>query len=259
MPKIGLGTWQLTGNQGYTSVRDALDIGYRHIDTAYYYDNHKVVGRAISDSEVDRDDIFLTTKIWRDHLTQDDLREKLQESLQQLKTDYVDLLLVHWPNQSVPISETLSAMENLQQEEKVRSFGVSNFTKGLLQDAVKASNSTAVNQVEYHPSLNQAGLLDFCRNNDITVTAYSPLGRGQDLKLQSVKEVANTVNAAPSQIIISWLNQKGVVAIPKASSRKHLKQNLQASAITLSQKQMQKIDQCDAGNRLIAPSFGPFS
>jgi len=259
IPQIGLGTWQLIGKEGYKMVKTALEVGYRHIDTAYYYGNHQEVGRAIADSNVDRNDIFLTTKIWRDSLRPDALQAQFQESLNQLDTDYVDLLLIHWPNQSVPVTETVSAMADLREKGQIKAFGVSNFTTDLLQDALKVDSDVAVNQVEFHPSFNQSELLGFCHDTGVTVTAYSPLGRGQDLTLDTVQDIADDIDGSASQVIISWLNRKGIVAIPKASSRTHIKENFQAADVTLTSQQVQRLDQRNADNRLISPSFAPFA
>ncbi len=258
MPMLGLGTWQLTGDACRQSVKNALNIGYRHIDTAYHYGNHKVIGEAIKESEVDRSDIFVTTKIWRDHFTHDLLHEQFSESLDQLDMEYVDLLLAHWPNESVNIEETLGAMQELKEAGKVQAIGVSNFTINLLKDALATDMEVAVNQVEFHPSLNQKELKRFCDKEGITLTAYSPLGRGEDLSLDPVVEIAGNHGVSEAQVIIRWLNQKGLVAIPKASSRKHLKDNFQARELQLSDQEMERIENCDAGNRLLAPAYGPF-
>lgn len=260
IPQIGLGTWQLTGQEGQASIEQALQLGYRHIDTAYHYHNHQTVGRAVAQSEVDREDIFITTKIWRDHLTKPKLKKQFDESLEQLDMEYVDLLLVHWPNDEVPIKETLTAMQNLQEAGSVSAIGVSNFTIDLLQEALATGIKPVVNQVEYHPSLVQTDLKTFCDEHDITITAYSPLGHnGRDLDLEPVVEIANEKRVSPATVVVRWLIQQGIVAIPKAASREHQKQNLQASEITLTDEQMAKITDCNQNNRIISPDYGPFA
>lgn len=260
IPQIGLGTWQLTEKEGKEAIKQALDLGYRHLDTAYYYDNHQVVGEAVSESQVGREEMFITTKIWRDHLTEDKLKKQFAESLSQLNMEYVDLLLVHWPNESVRIENTLSAMQKLQEAGSVKAVGVSNFTVDLLQEAVKTGIKPAVNQVEYHPTLVQDSLKEFCDRQDITLTAYSPFGHdGQDLRLEPVKEIAEKKGVAPATVVVRWLIQQGIVAIPKATSKVHQEQNLRAADITLSEKEISAINDCNRDNRLIAPAFAPFS
>jgi len=217
IPQIGLGTWKLTGEDGKAAIEAAIDTGYRHIDTAYHYNNHQAVGEAVKASAVNRDDLFITTKIWRDHLTEDKLHKQFKESLQQLNIEYVDLLLVHWPNESVPIKETLSAMQALQESGQVKAIGVSNFTQDLLAEAIETGIKPVVNQVEYHPTLVQDELKQYCDKHDITLTAYSPLGHtGRDLQLETIKEIADKKHASPATVILTWLIQQGIVAIPKA-------------------------------------------
>lgn len=260
IPQIGLGTWKLNGADGKAAIEAAIDTGYRHIDTAYHYNNHQAVGEAVKASAVNRDDLFITTKIWRDHLTEDKLHKQFKESLQQLNMEYVDLLLVHWPNESVPIKETLSAMQALQESGQVKAIGVSNFTQDLLAEAIETEIKPVVNQVEYHPTLVQGELKQYCDKHDITLTAYSPLGHtGRDLQLETIKEIADKKHASPATVILTWLIQQGIVAIPKAKSKKHQKQNLAARELTLSSDEMGQISNCDQGNRLVAPDYGPFA
>jgi diketogulonate reductase-like aldo/keto reductase len=260
IPAIGLGTWKLTGSEGKQAITQAINLGYRHIDTAYHYNNHEVVGEAIASSNARRDEVFVTTKIWRDHLRKEDLDQQFKESLEQLGMDYVDLLLVHWPNQSVPIAETMSAMQDHKKAGRVKAIGVSNFTIELLEETSDIGVVPAVNQVEYHPTLVQTGLKEYCENNDITLIAYSPLGHtGRDLQLEPVKEIANRKSVSPATVIIRWLIQQDIVAIPKAQTKDHQKQNIKAATIKLSSNQMTAIDNCDHGNRLVAPDYGPFS
>jgi 2,5-diketo-D-gluconate reductase B len=259
IPAIGLGTWKLTGREGQQAITQAIDMGYRHIDTAYHYNNHEVVGEATAASDVDREEIFVTTKIWRDHLQKEGLDQQFRESLEQLGMDYVDLLLVHWPNQSVPITETMSAMQDHKKAGRVKAIGVSNFTIELLEETLDTGVVPAVNQVEYHPSLVQTELKQYCESKDITLTAYSPLGHtGRDLQLEPVQKIAKEKAVSPATVIIRWLIQQGVVAIPKAQTKDHQKQNIKAATIKLSSNQMAAIESCDQGNRLVAPDYGPF-
>lgn len=260
IPQIGLGTWKLTGRGGKEAIKQAINLGYRHIDTAYHYQNHEAVGAALEESSVTRDEMFVTTKIWRDHLTKNKLNQQFDASLSQLGLNYVDLLLVHWPNQSVPIDKTLQAMGKLKKAGRIKAVGVSNFTKKLLREALQTGINVEVNQVEYHPTLVQQELKRFCDEHGITLTAYSPLGHnGRDLDVQAVIEIANSKGESPATIIVAWLIQQGIVAIPKAASKKHQKQNLQAREIDLSESEIKKIDDCDRNNRIISPDYGPFA
>lgn len=227
VPALGLGTWQLRGNKCENTVRKAIDMGYRHIDTAIFYDNEEAVGRAISD--FNREDLFVTTKVWKDKLSYRDFKRSAEASLKRLATDYVDLILVHWPNPNIPASETIKAMNELVEEGKVRHIGVSNFSRSQLEEAKNLSDYSIVNnQVKYHLGMDLEPLLNYCRENDVLLTAYSPLGRGKVLERKEVKEVARKYGKSPGQIALKWLIDQGnVVAIPKAGSENHLRENLQ--------------------------------
>jgi len=177
MPRLGFGTWLITGRDATEGVRDALEIGYRHIDTARAYENEAEVGAGIAASGVDRADIWLTTKIWLDDYEPDRLKRAAEDSLRNLRTDYVDLLLLHWPNADVPVERSLQAMRELQEAGRIRHAGVSNFPAGMLRRALEVLPLFA-DQVEYHPFLAQDALLEVVREHDMTLTAYSPLAHG---------------------------------------------------------------------------------
>ena len=258
IPALGLGTWQLTGEEGYQAIKHALDVGFRHIDTAYAYGNHDEVSQAIAESNVKRADVFLTTKIWYDHFSESRLKAQLGESLADLDTDYVDLLLLHWPNESVPLEETLGALKDTKKAGKVRSYGVSNFTISLLEETLTLDENVAVNQVEMHPSLRQQAMQDFCRREDLQITGYSPLGRGEDLRLDRIQQIAQKRSADPAQVILAWLRQKQIVAIPKAATKAHIESNFESLQVELTDDEVADIDRLDTENRLIAPDFGPF-
>ena len=179
IPKLGLGTWQLRGRDCTEIVERALELGYRHVDTAEYYDNHRAVGAGLDRADIDRDDLFLTTKVWRSNLRADDVRRVVEQSLEELGVAYVDLLLIHWPNRSVPVEETLGAMLEYHPD-RVRSVGVSNFSVPQLRSARSVVDAPIVaDQVEYHPYDRRDDLLATCIDADVCLTAYSPLAKGR--------------------------------------------------------------------------------
>ncbi len=258
IPILGIGTWQLTGKECEESIEIALGTGYRHIDTADIYGNHKEVGNAIKKSSVPRSELFITSKVWRDNLRKGEVIESLKRSLVELSLDYLDLLLVHWPNKTIPIEESMEAMMELKEEKLINSFGVSNFTikhiKKILESGFEISN----NQVEFHPSLYQKELLEFCKDNKIVLTAYSPIARGRDLEISEIKRIAEEIGTGPAEVILSWLTDKDIVVIPKASSQKHIESNLKSLEIKLTPEQIETIDNLNADERLINPPFEEF-
>jgi 2,5-diketo-D-gluconate reductase B len=261
IPAIGLGTWMLTGQTCYDAVQMALEMGYTHIDTAAAYENEGVVGKAIEESGVDRAKLFITTKVWFKNLDYNSVLRACAESLEWLHMEYVDLLLIHWPSKDVPVGETLGAFSHLVKEGLVRSTGVSNFTIGRCTEALQAAQGKVPvtnNQVEFHPYFYQKDLLEFCTENNILLTAYSPLGRGKVLKDPVVTEIASRRGAGPSQVILAWLLQKGIVVIPKASSSEHLRANLEARDLELTAGEIAQIDALNRNDRLIRPGWADF-
>ena len=225
VPKLGFGTWLIKGPRCVHTVRAALEVGYRHIDTAQIYDNETEVGKALSSSGVPREDIFLTTKVWKDSLRSKDVLKSTEESLKKLKTDYVDLLLIHWPNLRTPLKETLDAMRQLQEKQRVRLLGVSNFPVELMEMAAALVNLVC-NQVEYHPFLDQNVILKALKKHNMFLTAYSPLARGKVFKNNVLQKMAQKYNKTPGQVVLRWLlDQDSVVAIPKAANVKHIESN----------------------------------
>jgi 2,5-diketo-D-gluconate reductase B len=260
IPALGLGTWQLRGKECTASVATALGMGYRHIDTAQIYENESEVGEGIKKSGVARGDIFLTTKVWMDRLRDGDLQKSADESLKRLKTDYVDLLLIHWPVEDVPFAEQLKALQDVQKKGKAKLIGVSNFTVAQTKhvtDEIKAVIAT--NQVEYHPYLSQKPVLDFCRRHGMFLTAYSPVARGAVTKDKIIQEIAKKHGKTPGQVTLRWLIQQGnVAAIPKAASEKHLKENLEIFDFKLADDEMKRIHALAAPDgRLIDPDWAP--
>lgn len=258
IPALGFGTWKLSGEDAVISTTKALEVGYRHIDTADKYGNHKEVGQAIKDSGIKREDIFLTTKVWHSDLAPDDLKRSAERFLAELQTDYLDLLLIHWPNRNITLEETLKAMDQLKAEGIIKNIGVSNFTINHLKDCLKSGIEVVNNQVEIHPTFAQFELQKFTEDNEILLTAYSPLGRGADLEIPELVEIAKKHGKIVPQVIINWLISRGIITIPKATSEEHIKQNFEALDFELSKNDIEAVNELDRGERLIDNDWSEF-
>ncbi len=258
MPIVGLGTWQLKGKSCQNAVSYALEIGYRHIDTADVYENHNDIGIAINNSDVPRDKVFITTKVWRSDLRPNTAKESAYRFLEELDTSYIDLLLIHWPNKSIPISDTLSAFNELQHEGVIRAIGVSNFTISHLKEALNTGIEIVNNQVEFHPTLYQKELKEFCDENNIVLTAYSPIGQGRDLKLDIIKDLADKYNKLPSQIVLKWIISKNIAVIPRSGNHDHIKQNIELFDWEIAPEDLNEIDNLHKNNRLFSPHYNEF-
>ena len=238
-------------------VRDALELGYRHIDTARAYENEAEVGRGMADGGVPREEIFLTTKLAHSRLRADQVREQLERSLRALATGYVDLLLIHWPNPAVPLEETLGAMAELREQGMTRHIGVSNFPAALLREALELAPVIA-DQVEYHPYLGQSELLELARERDVMITAYSPLARGEVLDDPVLRGIGDAHGKTPGQVALRWLlDQPRVSAVPKASSHENRQANLEIFDFELSEGERGRIAGLERGGRTIDPSWAP--
>ncbi len=262
IPTLGLGTWQLTGKELETALTEALEIGYRHIDTADIYGNHSEIGKILKktgyNKEPLRDSLFLTTKLWFENLAPVDIYDCVERFLTELQVKYLDLLLIHWPNSNMDLKSSLETMQKLQNQGLVRSIGVSNFTINHLKDVIQTGINIQVNQVEIHPTLQQLELIEFCNGHKIKVEAYSPIGRGKDLKLDEIIKIAKKHSATPAQICLSYLMSLGLVVIPKSSNPKRLKENLASLDITLDNSDINILKSLDITNRLIDPNFASF-
>ena len=258
MPRLGFGTWQMEGAEVAEAVADALALGYRHIDTARMYGNEREVGEAVRGAGLPRKELWVTTKVWHDQLEPDRLRRSAEASLKDLGLDFVDLLLVHWPNPAVPLNDTLAALHRARQDGLTRHIGVANFPSGLLREAL-AEFPIACNQVEYHPYLSQRPVLDAAHAHGVVVTAYSPLGSGGLLRDPVLAEIAEARGATPAQVVLRWLlDQTGVAAIPKAASHEHRRDNLAALELApLTYEERARVDALERGRRFINPSFAP--
>jgi 2,5-diketo-D-gluconate reductase B len=258
VPALGFGTWQLKGTEARTAVEHALDLGYRHLDTAQVYENEAEVGTGLKASGVDRGDVWLTTKVSPEKLQRRDVIESVEASLRRLGTDYVDLLLIHWPDPEVPIAETLGALQDLRDEGKTRYLGVSNFTPPLVREALEIEPGLITNQVEYHPYLSQEPLLKLLRERGMFLTAYSPIAQGEVMEDEVIQEIAEVHGKTPAQVVLRWhLQQDRVATIPRASSAEHREANFAVFDFELSDEEMERVHGLDRGERLVDPDFAP--
>lgn len=260
MPRLGFGTWRLSGQACRDSVATAIDCGYRHIDTAVMYGNEVEVGAAVAASGLVRDAFFLTTKIWRDHLGYGDLMREAESCLDRLGCGYLDLLLVHWPNDAVPLAETMSALNEACRRGLTRHIGVSNFTSALLREAAAASETPILaNQCEYHPGLDQSVLIDACRSAGTAFVSYRPLGQGKFLADPVIARIAGGHGRTAGQVILRWhLQQPGVVAIPRSATPAHIAENIGIFDFALSDDEMTAISALkQANSRDVSPAWAP--
>lgn len=254
MPRLGFGTWKSKeGEQAYKAVRKALEVGYRHIDTARIYHNEESVGRAIRDSGVPREDIFITTKLWNNKRHHQDVKEALESSLMRLGVDYIDLYLIHWPN---PVmwrdswqemnAQAWGAMEELLAEGKVKAIGVSNFMTHHLEALLEtATVLPAVNQISLSPGITQPDVVTYCRDRGIVVEAYSPFGEGQLFEHPELALMAKRYQVSIAKLLLAWSLQHGFVPLPKSVTESRIMSNFDAFGLTLSDKDMAILDTLD--------------
>ncbi|NJO88925.1 MAG: aldo/keto reductase [Chloroflexia bacterium] len=290
IPLLGLGTWKSAPGDVYSAVREAIKAGYRHIDCAHIYENEAEIGRAIkdaiSDGEVKREELWITSKLWNNSHGKDNVIPALQKTLADLQLDYLDLYLIHWPVplkedkkfamvashfyslEERPISDTWKGMEQAVEQGLTKHIGVSNFSIKKLKDLVANSNiKPEVNQVELHPFLQQKEMLDFCSQENILLTAYSPLGskdraanmKGKDepnlLNNSVIDEIANNRNLSSAQVLLAWAVNRGTAVIPKSVNPERIMENLKAADIILGEKNMDRIDLLDKHFRFINGKF----
>jgi diketogulonate reductase-like aldo/keto reductase len=262
IPARGFGTFQLRDDVCRTAVRAAIDAGYRHIDTAAMYGNEVEVGEGVRNSGVGREDLFVTTKVWTDDIAEDDLLVSAQASLERLAMKQIDLLLIHWPNRAIPLESSIRGLCRARKEGFARYIGVSNFPVALLEKAVRLAaghgEKLAANQCEYHPRLDQSKVIAACRAHRMAFTSYSPLGRGDLVRHEVIAGIAERLGRKPSQIILRWHWQQGVVAIPRSSTPAHIAENFDIAGFELPDADMAAISAlASRGGRLVAPSFAP--
>lgn len=253
MPYLGLGVYlSKDGEEVINAVKEALNQGYRHIDTAAIYENEEGVGEGIRQSNVPREDVFLVSKVWNTDQGYEATLKAFEASLNRLGTDYLDLYLIHWPKGDLS-KDTWRALERLYREKRVRAIGVSNFLKHHLEDLLGTAEIVPmVNQMEFHPYLVQQELMDFCSSHQIQYEAWSPLMQGNIFDLDIMKDMAAKYNKTIAQIVLRWDLQKGVVTIPKSSKKERIKANSELFDFTLSDEDVKLLDSLDKGKR-----FGP--
>lgn len=251
IPALGFGTYGLNGQACVGMVSAALGMGYRHVDTAPIYENEESIGGGLRNSGVPRESIFLTTKVWPDRFRKSDFERSVSESLKRLKTDYVDLLLLHWPSPSVPLTETIAALNDACGRGMAKHIGLSNFTTSQVKEAVQLSGRPLVmNQVEYHPFLNQDKVLRTCRQHGLAVTAYSPLAHGEVQSHPLLKQIGESHGKSAIQIGLRWLaQQESVLTIPRSSNEKHAALNLNIFDFELNDEEMLQISALTSINK----------
>ena len=259
MPMLGLGTWQNDDPRDCaTSVETALEMGYRHVDTAQAYGNEAAVGDGLAAAGVPREDIFLATKVWNSNLAPEDVVATTEDSLSKLGVDAVDLLYVHWPAGAYDAEATLSAFDELSDAGKIHRVGVSNFEPHHVETAMEILDAPLfANQVEMHPFLPQAELRAHATDHDYELVAYSPLARGDVFESDVLTDIAATHDASAAQVSLAWLREKGVTAIPKATGRDHIADNWASRGLELSDADIERIDAIDRHSRKVDPDFGP--
>lgn len=251
MPVLGLGVFQVQdGKQVTQAVSTALDMGYRHIDTAAIYGNEKGVGQAIAQHRIPRNEVFITSKLWNADQGYQSTLQAFEQSLERLQTDYLDLYLIHWP---VPgkYKHTWRAMEKLYKDGRIKAIGVSNFLQHQLEDLMaSATIKPMVNQMEFHPLLVQQSLMDFCINNEIQYEAWSPLMQGKIFDIGFMQELATKYNKTVAQITLRWDLQKGVVTIPKSVRPERIKANAELFDFEIAPEDIDRIDALDKHQRI---------
>lgn len=245
IPQIGFGTSLIVGQECIDNIKDALNAGYRHIDTASAYKNEKEIGQAIRESKIPREEIFITSKVWKDSMGYENTLKSFNQTLEDLGVEYIDLFLIHWPsnkNKEVNI-ETWKALEELYKSGKVKSIGLSNFLKHHLEWILESAEiKPMVNQIEYHPGLTRPETVEFCKKNNIIVEAWAPLGKGKMLNNEELVRIANKYKKSVAQLCIKWCIQNGILPLPKSSNLERMKQNLDVFDFIISEQDMDFIN-----------------
>ncbi|HCT5822089.1 TPA: 2,5-didehydrogluconate reductase DkgB [Citrobacter sedlakii] len=257
IPAFGLGTFRLKDDVVIASVKTALALGYRAVDTAQIYDNEAAVGQAIAESGIPRGDLYITTKIWTENLRKDKLIPSLKESLKKLRTDYVDLTLIHWPspNDAVPVAEFMQALLEAKEQGLTREIGISNFTIPLMEKAIAAVgvDNIATNQIELSPYLQNGKVVEWAKQHGIHITSYMTLAYGKALNDEVISRIAAKHSATPAQVILAWAIGEGYSVIPSSTKRENLASNLQALNLKLDAEDKHAIATLDCNDRLVSP------
>lgn len=253
IPPIGLGTLRLCDEACISIIRQALEVGYRHIDTAPVYHNHQTIAEAIRG--FDREKLFITTKYLPE---QGDVEVACDLALRELGLEYVDLYLIHWPDRSLPMEKTLQAMERLREKGKIRQLGVSNFTVHHLQDVLEKGVEIPYNQVEFHPYLYQKELWEFCQQHQIQLISYRPLGKGELVNDPVIQQIAKHYQKTAAQVVLRWVLQKNIPVLVKTASMDHLKENFAIFDFSLTPEDMHKLDALNRNKRFCVTRWADF-
>ncbi|MCD4561221.1 2,5-didehydrogluconate reductase DkgB [Lelliottia nimipressuralis] len=257
IPAFGLGTFRLKDDVVIASVKTALELGYRTVDTAQIYGNEAAVGQAIEESGVPREELFITTKIWTENLSKDKLIPSLKESLDKLRTDYVDLTLIHWPSpgDAVSVEESMLALLEAKKLGLTRNIGISNFTIPLMEKAIAAvgAENIATNQIELSPYLQNRKVVNWAKEKGIHITSYMTLAYGKALKDEVIARIADKHNATAAQVILAWAMGEGYAVIPSSTKRENLASNLLAQDLKLDAEDQKAIAALDCNDRLVSP------
>ncbi len=259
MSKLGLGTWPMVGDDCTRAVLQALELGYRHVDTAAAYQNEDAVGRALVETDVPREEIHVTSKVWWDKLVPEDMRQSFDNTLRALQSEYVDLFLIHWPGKGCDLARSVETLVSLKEQGRARNIGVANFPLPLLRQIVEGMGAPlAAIQVEYHVTLGQRNLLQFAREHEMALTAYSPLMRNKAHEIPELLRIAEKHGVLPTQVALKWLlDQPNVAAIPKASSRKNQSSNLASFNVQLDDEDRALIATLPKDQRVVSPEYAP--
>lgn len=241
--QFGFGTWNLRGTGGQKAMEHALKVGYRHIDSADFYRNHDGLAKAMKGSGLKREDLFIVTKLWTHSYPSDRVGPAVDRFLQELEADYIDLLLIHWPDGRTPIADTLGAMEQARQAGKIRSVGVSNFGVREMEEALASGVSVVNNQIEYNLRVQPRDVLDYCLKNDVTVTSYTSLKRGSRGQEALVAELAQKYEASREQVLLNWLMGMGMIVIPRSKNPAHIEGNWAALSWEMEAGDVERVEQ----------------
>ena len=259
IPQIGLGTMTLKGDVCVQAVKSALQVGYRHLDTAWFYGNEKEVGEGLRQSGMKRDDVFLCTKVRETHLEPDKFRQSLEESLKNLQLPQVDLLLVHWNNKDIPFKTSIGALCKAKKDGFAKHVGVANFTTTMLDEAWAVTSEPLVcNQVEMHPFINQDKVVAACKKHGMALVAYCPIARGKVPGADVLERIGKAHHKTAAQVSLRYLVQRGVAAIPRTSNPGHMKANLDVYDFELSAAEIAELKVLNANNRrVVNPPHAP--
>lgn len=260
IPSIGFGTSLVTGDECINIIKKAIEVGYRHIDTASAYKNELEIGKAIKQSNVKREDLFITSKVWKDSMGYENTLKSFENTLKNLDLDYVDLFLIHWPknNDEKTNIDTWRALEKIYKEGRAKTIGVSNFLKQHLETILNNSEVVpAVNQIEFHPGLVRKETIDFCREKNIVLEAWAPLGKGKMLNHETLLEIAKKYDVSVAKLCLRWCLQNEVIPLPKSESRERMQQNLNLFDFEISKEDMEIINNIEffAGSDMKPETF----